>query len=134
MKKVIRLTESDLTRIIKRIIKEDSLNGSFGDLEFVKEDEKDNGSVVTKFAKRMNGYEVVAYILKYGDSYFGKVGVTVDGDGDGTIWLTNSHKNNVNGFIKMNGPNDPDFIREFVERSHKYGRAKYEYLNIEPLR
>lgn len=134
MKRIVRLTESDLNRIVKRVINENSFDKTFGDLVFVKEEPKDDGSVVTTFSKRMDGYLVTAIVIKIGEKYFGKVGVKVNGDSDGVVWTTNSNKNNVNGFVVMNGPNDVDFIREFVERAHEYGRSKYEYLNMEPLR
>ena len=40
MKKVIRLTESDLIRIVKRVINESNKFGSFGDDEWYDKDDK----------------------------------------------------------------------------------------------
>ena len=64
MRKVIKLTENDLVRIVKRIINENfSDQKTLGDLEFIGEKEEGSNKKVRVYSKKMPMYEVVAFIL-----------------------------------------------------------------------
>ena len=140
MKKIIRLTENDLVRIVKRVLNENfSEQKTFGDLEFVTEKQDGPDRKVRVYAKKMPMYSVIALILetKKGDNvkYLGKVGVTVKYEnGEETITITDDYPGNIKGFVEMKSYDDVDFIREFVERAHRFGKAKSDWLNVPKLR
>ncbi len=84
-------------------------------------------------------YSVIALILetKKGDNvkYLGKVGVTVKYEnGEETVTITDDYPGNIKGFVEMKSYDDVDFIREFVERAHRFGKAKSDWLNVPKLR
>ena len=141
MRKVIKLTENDLVRIVKIIINENfSDQKTLGDLEFIGEKEEGSNKKVRVYSKKMPMYEVVAFILeiKKNDNvkYLGKVGVIIKHEnGKETITLTDDYPGNVKGFVEMpGGYDDVDFIREFIEKSHRLGKAKADWLNAPKLR
>ena len=140
MKKIIRLTENDLVRIVKRVLNENfSEQKTFGDLEFVTEKQDGSDRKVRVYTKKMPMYSVIALILetKKGDNvkYLGKVGVTVKYEnGEETVTITDDYPGNIKGFVEMKSYDDVDFIREFVERAHRFGKAKSDWLNVPKLR
>jgi hypothetical protein len=84
MKKIIRLTESDLKRIVKKVIQEQESGGSFLDKDYVEELKRDGYKEVPKvdlpdgtYLKGGGGYEI--YLYGSDKKNTGYVLVTFDG-------------------------------------------------------
>ena len=131
MKKIIRLTERDLTRIVKRVINEDFSNQmSYGALEFVGNQDDNIRLYINDNSVRV----VYVFIKKDGDDYYGKSGYEINFEGTNeSLIVTDDYRGpekTSDGWVKMESYDDQDFYRFFVERSFKLSDIKLRYLSL----
>ena len=131
MKKIIRLTERDLTRIVKRVINEDFSNQmSYGALEFVGNQDDNIRLYINDNSVRV----VYVFIKKDGDDYYGKAGYEINFEGTNeSLIVTDDYRGpekTSDGWVKMESYDDQDFYRFFVERSFKLSDIKLRYLSL----
>ena len=130
MERIVRLTESDLKRIVKRIINEDFSNQmSYGALGFAGNPAEN----VRLYIKDNPGRVVYAFIKKDGDEYYGQVGYEINFEGTNeSRMITNDYsgpEQTPDGWVKMESSDDVDFYRFFVERAFKLSEIKLQYLS-----
>ena len=156
MSKIIRLTESDLTRIIKRVIKEEELSSSTGDKNCVDQIRKlyssngfrDGGyygdgemhDMLVSYVRHTKGKTMAEFVeIKLTDHRMSSLGFIIEIQADGGDIKGNSTKvdpkvkNLISSKYKISS-NDNDWDMRFISNELNCETAKTELVkNIKPL-
>jgi len=103
---------------------------SYGDLKFEENTRED----IRLYTNHNSARVVFALIKKDGDEYYGRAGYEINFEGTNDfLMVTNDYRGTgmtSDGWVKMvRGYDDPEFYKEFVERSFKLADLKLQYLS-----
>lgn len=139
MKKIVKLTESDLNRIVKRVLSEsqgDSIVGNFDKLDLV----RDTPDGVKIYGKQYPRYVIMVLVadhtLKSGKTIqIAKILLELKlKEGKKVIITTEEESGNNNGWVRIEGLTDGNLVNRLIPAAFNLARFKINWDEAQPLR